>query len=131
MSKEDEPVITNVNDIVRQRLEKDAVASVEKLVTTEQTQGIARDKDDLSRPITLGEARKLVAEINGSFEKIKEWVEQINGIITSQGNYIQAMEQRYKAQEMKVNEIVLNAERDKPLPVPNSPFNKPNSPFNK
>jgi hypothetical protein len=116
--EKDEPEVVNVNDIVRQRLEADARSSVESLVQKETTQGVTRDKDDLSRPITLGEARKLVGEINGSFDKVKQWVEGINGMIGQQNQYIQSLEARVRAQDVKVNDLLAMLERNKPLPLP-------------
>jgi hypothetical protein len=120
--KEPEPVVTNINDIVRNRLERDAVEGVNKLLETEKSAGVIRDKDDMSRPLTYGEARKLVGEINGSFDKITKWVTEVNQIITNQGAYIQELEQRLKAQEVKLNELVLNGGKANPIPLPNSPF---------
>jgi hypothetical protein len=63
-----------------------------------------------------------VGEINGSFDKITKWVTEVNQIITNQGAYIQELEQRLKAQEVKLNELVLNGGKANPIPLPNSPF---------
>ena len=119
---EKEPEVTNINDIVRNRLERDALDGVNKLIENEKSSGIVRDKNDMSRPLTYGEARKLVGEINGSFDKITKWITEMNNIVTTQGAYIQDMEQRLKSLEVKLNEVILNGGKTEPIPLPNSPF---------
>jgi len=122
MSEEDVKEPVNVNDIVRKRLEDEAKSSVEGLLKNESAQGIDRSKDDLSRPITLGEARKLVGEINGSFDKIKEWVSEINNILNNQGQYIQKQDASHKLALEEIAKIAKQVEAMRPLPLPDSKF---------
>ena len=122
MSEEDVKEPVNVNDIVRKRLEDEAKSSVEGLLKNESAQGIDRSTDDLSRPITLGEARKLVGEINGSFDKIKEWVSEINNILNNQGQYIQKQDASHKLALEEIAKIAKQVEAMRPLPLPDSKF---------
>lgn len=119
MSDEKVEEVVNVNEIVKRRLEQEAIESVESLLKNEQSKGIAFSKEDLSRPLTFGEARKLVAEINGSFDKISQWIGSINSILSNQS-------QSYSTLDAKVKSIIDEIERvksqSKPLPLPDTSF---------
>lgn len=119
-----EPEVSNVNDIVRQRLEDDAKSSVEALLKRESEKGIVRDKEDLSRPITLGEARKLVATINGSFDKVQEWINGINSIIDNRDRYMVDIERKNELLVQKIEELEKQILAMKPIPLPKTDLKK-------
>lgn len=113
--------VVNVNDIVKKRLEQEAIQSVESLLKNEQSKGITFTKEDLARPLTFGEARKLVAEINGSFDKISQWIGSINAILTNQSQSYLAIDDKIKAINDELERVKVQS---KPLPLPDVSFSQ-------
>lgn len=113
--------VVNVNDIVKRRLEQEAIQSVDSLLKNEQSKGITFTKEDLARPLTFGEARKLVAEINGSFDKISQWIGSVNDILTNQSHSYAALDGKLKAINDELERIKAQS---KPLPLPDVSFSQ-------
>lgn len=86
----------SVNDVVAKRLAEEATKGA-----TQQAQRDGLKQDDPNRAISLGELRKLIAEINGSFERVANALESMGSQVSTNANDISALSTRIAKLEQK------------------------------
>ena len=87
---------TGVSDVVAQRLTEEAQKGAKSQANKENV-----NQEDPNRAISLGELRKLIAEINGSFERVSKFLETVGNQVNDNVNQLGVLHSRVSRLEQR------------------------------